>query len=177
MVGQAALFSAATALSHDLFDEIVDRRGPEGRRILVARIILIGVAAGAAAFVPKLQAGGPALVQWALALAAAGIFAPVVLGLLWRRCNEIGALGGMAAGFGFTGLIFLMSQRILPAAIVSNDWADVGALAAAGIGLGAAVAVTIGLSLVTPAPETDGQKVAAGATDERSRPPIHERPA
>ncbi len=55
-LGQAALFSAAAAISHDVWDEIIDRKGPEGRRIMLARLILIGVSAGAVALVPLWQA-------------------------------------------------------------------------------------------------------------------------
>src|SRR5690606_38327065 len=44
-LGQAALFAAATTLSHDVWDESVDRKGPEGRRIIVARLIVLAVAA------------------------------------------------------------------------------------------------------------------------------------
>ena len=43
--GQAALFSAAGALSHDVLDEMVDPRGPAGRRILIARLALVAVRA------------------------------------------------------------------------------------------------------------------------------------
>jgi len=172
-LGQAALFAAATALSHDIFDEIVDRKGPEGRRIFVARIILVGVAAGAVALVPLWQVEASSLIQWALAFAAAGAFAPLVLGLWWKRTNEIGALGGMAAGFGFTAFVFLMAEKVIRAAVTSSDWADVTAPAAAAIGLAASSIITIGLSLITPALESDPTVVAG----DEGRPPIHERPA
>ncbi len=175
-LGQAALFSAASALSHDVFDEIVDRRGPEGRRIVVARLILVGVAAGAAALAPLWRAEAPVLLEWALALAAAGSFAPLVLGLWWRRCSEIGALGGMVVGFGFTGFVFLMEQNIIPAAMISSGWAEVGAPVAAMAGLLASVAVTVGLSLVTPAQQAVSQNLN-GAGNGRGGPPIRERPA
>jgi cation/acetate symporter len=172
-LGQATLFAAAAALSHDVSDEVIDKRGPEGRRIFVARIILVGVAAGAVVLAPIWQADAASLIQWALAFAAAGAFAPVVLGLWWTRTNEIGALGGMAAGFGFTAFVFLMAEKILPTAMTSSDWANVGAPTAAAVGLAASAIITIGLSLVTPALEGDPARVAG----DESRPPIHERPA
>lgn len=174
-LGQAALFAAATALSHDIFDEVIDRKGPEGRRIFVARIVLVAVAAGAAALVPVWQADASSLVEWALAFAAAGIFAPVVLGLWWKRTNDIGALAGMAAGFGFTFFVFLMAEGIVPT-MTSSDWANVGAPVAASLGLAASAIITIGLSLITPAEVEKVEKLMDGtATDARS--PIHERPA
>lgn len=174
-LGQATLFAAATALSHDIFDEVIDRKGPEGRRIFVARIVLVAVAAGAAALVPVWQADASSLVEWALAFAAAGIFAPVVLGLWWKRTNDIGALAGMAAGFGFTFFVFLMAEGIVPT-MTSSDWANVGAPVAASLGLAASAIITIGLSLITPAEVEKVEKLMDGtATD--ARPPIHERPA
>lgn len=174
-LGQATLFAAATALSHDVFDETIDRRGPEGRRIFVARIILVGVAAGAVALVPVWQAEASSLVEWALAFAAAGAFTPVVLGLWWKRTSDIGALAGMVVGFQFTAFVFLMAQKVVPTAIASNDWSNFGAPAAAAIGLAASAVVTVALSLVMPVPDGDDQ----GAVNEAAsgRPPIHERPA
>jgi cation/acetate symporter len=176
-LGQAVLFSAASALSHDVWDEIVDRRGPEGRRIVVARIVVAGVAALAALLAPRWSADIPALFAWALALAAAGGFAPLLLGTWWRRCNEIGALGGMIAGFGFAGMIFLMSQRIVPTTMVAADWTAVGAPAAAVAGAVISLIVAVGLSLVTPPSEAEARMRVARANSAQSAPPIRERPA
>ena len=176
-LGQAALFSAAAVISHDVYDEILDRRGPEGRRIVMARLIMVGVAAAAAALTPLWQASAPELLQWAMALAAAGSFAPLVLGLWWRRCNEIGALSGMVAGFGFAGLIFLMAERIMPAAMVTSDWGDVRAPTAGMVGAMISFLVTIGLSLATPASKADAKALSLDAAAGRRQPPIRERPA
>jgi cation/acetate symporter len=176
-LGQATLFAAATAISHDVFDEIIDKRGPEGRRIVAARLILVAVAAGAAMLVPLWQAEATVLLEWALALAAAGAFAPLVLGLWWRRCNEVGALSGMAAGFGFTTLVFLMDRDVISSTLVSSGWANVGAPTAAIAGLAIAIVVTIGLSLATPAPEAEVQNLVKDTTSGRGGQPIRERPA
>jgi cation/acetate symporter len=176
-LGQAALFSAATAISHDIWDEIVDRRGPEGRRIIVARMLIAATAVGAAFLVQLWPADPAALVEWALALAAAGSFFPIVLGLWWRRCNEIGAIAGMFAGFGFTALVFLLGQGVIPDAMVDSGWANVGAPTAAMAGLLMSLAVTVGLSLVTPAPDSDARNLRSASNDRRGRLPIRERPA
>lgn len=176
-LGQAALFSAATAISHDIYDETVDRRGPEGRRIIVARLTLVCVATAGAAVAPRWQAEASALVAWALALAAAGSFVPLVFGLWWRRCNEIGAVAGTVAGFGFTGLVFLLDQNVIPDTLVSSGWAGVGAPAAAAVGLLMSLVVTVGLSLVTPAPEADIDTLVEGGENGHGKLPIRERPA
>ncbi len=174
--GQAALFAAATSISHDVWDEIVDRRGPEGRRIMVARVIVVAVAAGAVLLTPLWQTDAASLVAWALAFAAAGSFVPLVLGLWWRRCNEIGAIGGMVAGFGFTALVFLLRQDVIPEAIVTSGWAGVDAPTATAAGVLMSFAVTVGLSLVTPAPDEDEQD-PANADAQSGRMPVRERPA
>ncbi len=176
-LGQAALFSATTAISHDIWDEIIDRRGPEGRRIMVARVILVGVAAGGVMLASLWPGDAASMAGWALTLAAAGCFVPLVLGLWWRRCNEIGAVGGMVAGFGFTGLVFLLRQHVIPDAIVTSGWAEVGAPTAAVAGFVMSLVVTVGLSLATPAPDKAVQALASGAERPRGRVPTRERPA
>ncbi|MGH6925240.1 MAG: sodium:solute symporter family transporter, partial [Propylenella sp.] len=134
-VGVAALFAATSAISHDLWDEILDKRGPEGRRILIARVTLILVAAAAAALVPVLNVEPSALLRWALALSAAGGIAPIVIGLVWKRALDIGAIGGMVAGFGFAGLAFVLEQSRLFGGAEAGGLGMIGAPTAALVGL------------------------------------------
>jgi cation/acetate symporter len=177
-IGVASLFAATTAISHDVWDEVVDKRGPEGRRIIIARLTLIAVAACAAGFVPLLNVEPAALFRWALALAASGGLAPLVVGLWWRRAIDIGAIAGMVAGFGFTGLAFVLEQTGLFGGAEAGGLAAIGAPAAAVAGLALAVAVTIGVSLVMPMPEPEAEKEADGLGGRRSdQLPIRERPA
>lgn len=176
-LGQAALFAAATAISHDVWDEIIDRRGTEGRRIVVSRLILVGVTVGAVSLASLWRADAAALVAWALALAAAGCFMPLVLGLWWRRCNDIGAIGGMVAGFGFTGLVFLLQQHLIPDSVVASGWAGVGAPVAAAAATLLSLVAMIGLSLATPAPDKDSQILPERRERRRGRWSTRERPA
>jgi cation/acetate symporter len=176
-LGQAVLFSTASAISHDVWDEIIDKRGPEGRRIVVARLVLAGTAALAGFVASRWDAPVSALFAWALALAAAGGFVPLMLGVWWRRCNTIGALGGMAAGFCFAGLIFLMSQGIVPTTMIAADWTAVGAPAAALAGALISLIVAVGASLVTRSSETRLPTPTARASQPQVAPPIRERPA
>ncbi len=153
-LGQAALFSAATSIAHDVF-EVIDPRGPETLRIVLARIIVIIVAAAAAALLPLWPIDAAALLRWGLAFAAAGGLAPLLLGLRWRRCNDIGALAGTIAGFGFTIIVFLAERGVLGSA---GGLASIGAPTAAIAGVMAAFAVAIGVSLVLPEPGPDSEK-------------------
>ena len=175
-VGVATLFSATAALTHDIWDEIIDRKGPEGRRIIIARVVLVVVAAAATALTPILKVEPAALLRWALAISAAGGLAPLVVGLWWRRAIDIGAIAGMVAGFGFAGLAFVLSESGLFGGADAGGIAAIGAAAAAIAGCLVAFTVTIGMSLVLPAPEPD-----AVAEDEPApgpdTAPIRERPA
>ena len=174
-IGQAALFSAATTLSHEIWDEVLDPKGPTGRRIFLARLAAVGVAALGAWIAPATIVEAPALLLWGLAFAAAGSLAPTVLGLWWKRCNGLGAALGSAAGFLVAGWGFLGDVGAFP-------WSDgalataSGAASAAAIGTAAAFLATVGVSLLTPAPDAESQKLV-GDLRRRGRPALRERPA
>lgn len=177
-VGVGSLFAAATALSHDLWDEIVDRRGTEGRRIVVARLSLIAVGASAAALEPVLDVEPAALLGWALALAASGGLAPLLIGLWWRRAIDIGAVAGMVAGFGFTGLAFVLQQSGLFGGAAAGGLAAMDAPTAGVAGLALATVITVGVSIVMPGPDPEAAPEADRAVGKQSEPlPIRERPA
>jgi cation/acetate symporter len=154
-LGHASLLAATTALSHDLWDESLDMGGPQGRRMIVARFLLIIVGAMAAFLAAHWSAAPGDLMEWALAFAAAGGFIPLVLGVWWKRCNEIGAIGGAVAGFGCTALAFILEQGIVPGGAEISALADIGAAHAGLLGAAIAFTVAVAVSLVTPAPEGD----------------------
>ena len=95
----AVLMAVTATLAHDLYARMIDRRASAGRRLIVARLVLIAVAAVAA----RLAATGPgdmlAFAVYAPSLAASGFFPAIVLGLWWPRTTWPGALAGMVAGF------------------------------------------------------------------------------
>jgi Na+(H+)/acetate symporter ActP len=176
-LGQAALFAAASVFSHDVWDEAVDMAGPAGRRMIIARIALIALAALAAPIAVAWQISPGVLLEWALALAAAGIFSPLLLGIWWRRCNEIGAIGGIVAGFGCTTMLFLMNAGAL-AGQSESGLAQLGPIASGLVAAGFSFAVTTALSLLTPAGESDLDDLFAtlrGSKDGRLA--VSERPA
>ncbi len=96
------LLAMANALSHDIYYRMLDPNAPTGRRLIAARVILIGVAILGAITATVAPPDILKLVAWAFSLAAAGNFPALVLGIWWKRTNTIGAIAGMLAGFGVT---------------------------------------------------------------------------
>jgi cation/acetate symporter len=139
-VGQAALFSATTALSHDLWGEIIERRAAGERRVFGARLLAVGIALASAWQASGAAPNPGAMLAWALALSAAGGLAPLLLGLWWTRCNAIGALAGAISGASIVSGSFLIDPA---GAVVEN---------AAAIGVVGSFLVAILGSLVTAPP-------------------------
>ena len=107
------LLAIANALSHDVYYKMIDKHAPTGRRLMVARILLLLVALLAAYTASTKPADILAMVSWAFSLAAAGLFPVLVMGIWWKRANTAGAIAGMIAGFGLT-LTYLVVTRYYP---------------------------------------------------------------
>jgi cation/acetate symporter len=93
------LLAIANALSHDVYYRMVDRHAPSARRLIISRILLIGVAITAAYTAGNLGADILFLVAWAFSIAAAGLFAALVMGVWYKRTTNIAACLGMAVGY------------------------------------------------------------------------------
>ena len=91
------LLAIANALSHDIYYKMVDPNAPTGRRLLIARVLLIIVAVFAAWVASTRPADILSMVAWAFSLAAAGNFPALVLGVWWKRTTTAGAVAGIAA--------------------------------------------------------------------------------
>ncbi|MEL0113254.1 MAG: sodium:solute symporter family protein, partial [Rickettsiales bacterium] len=92
------LLAIANALSHDLYYKIIDPKADTKLRLVVARVLLIGIGA-LAAFVASLKLTGIlGAVAWAFCFACSGLFVPLVLGVWWKRANRQGAIAGMVCG-------------------------------------------------------------------------------
>ena len=65
---------------------------------------LLGLVAVVAAYVAgTLGADILFLVSWAFSIAAAGLFAGLVLGIWWKRAGDAAGIWGIIAGFGSLG--------------------------------------------------------------------------
>jgi cation/acetate symporter len=96
------LLAIANALSHDIYYRMIDRHAPTGRRLVVARALLIAVAVVAAYTAGHLGADILFLVAWAFSIAAAGLFAALVMGVWYKRTTNAGAIAGMIVGYVIT---------------------------------------------------------------------------
>jgi cation/acetate symporter len=154
------LLAIANALSHDIYYKMIDPKASTVRRLAVARALLVIVAIVAAAVAGTRPAGIIQMVAWAFSLAAAGLFAPLVLGIWWKRTTSIGAITGMMSGFGIC-LFYLVMTRYYPAefkAMFGTDlWFGIRNISSALFGLPVAFVVTWVVSLMTPEPSKEMQ--------------------
>jgi cation/acetate symporter len=154
------LLAIANALSHDVYYKMIDPKASTARRLMVARSLLVGVAIVAAAVAGTRPSGIIQMVAWAFSLAAAGLFAPLVLGIWWKRTTKIGAISGMMSGFAVC-LFYLIMTRYAPQdfkAIFGTDlWWGIRNISSAVFGLPVAFAVTWVVSLMTPEPSKEMQ--------------------
>jgi cation/acetate symporter len=146
------LLAIANALSHDVYYKMIDPRASKARRLIVARVLLVGVAIIAAAVAGTRPAGIIQMVAWAFSLAAAGLFVPLVLGIWWKRTTSAGAVAGMIAGFGVT-LFYLIGTRYFDMSL----WFGIRNISSALFGLPVAFVVTWVVSLMTQAPSKEMQ--------------------
>jgi cation/acetate symporter len=93
------LLAIANALSHDIYYKMIDPQADTKRRLVVSRVILAGVAVIAAWVSGTLGADILFLVSWAFSIAAAGLFAGIVLGIWWKGTTNAGGLWGVIAGY------------------------------------------------------------------------------
>ncbi|MDX6752212.1 sodium:solute symporter family protein [Geminicoccaceae bacterium 1502E] len=146
------LLAIANALSHDVYYQMIDHTASTKRRLIVARILLVGVALLGAWMAIAAPAGILIFVSWAFSLAAAGLFPVLVLGVWWKRANTPGALAGMIAGFGMTAFYLVGTQYMgMP------TWFGVSNISAGLFGIPVGFAVCWIVSLMTTPPSREMQ--------------------
>ncbi|WP_242530802.1 sodium:solute symporter family protein [Roseococcus thiosulfatophilus] len=154
------LLAIANALSHDVYYKMIDPKADTKRRLLVAKILLVIVAIAAALLARTQPSDILSMVAWAFSIAAAGLFAPLVMGVWWKRTTNMGAILGMAAGFGVT-MFYLVGNvygmDLVPRSGDEISWFGVAAISSGIFGVPVAFIVTIVVSLVTPPPSPEMQ--------------------
>ena len=155
------LLAMANALSHDIYYKMIDPEAPTGRRLIVARIILFGVAVLGALTATLAPPDILLLVAWAFSLAAAGNFPALLLGIWWKRCTAQGAVAGMFAGFSLT-LFYLIATQYYG----MPKWLGINNISAGVFGIPVGFIVMIVVSKMTPEPSAELQAMI----DEVRRP-------
>jgi cation/acetate symporter len=93
------LLALANALSHDIYYKMINPNAPTKQRLIIARVLLIGVALFAAWTAGNAGADILFLVAWAFSIAAAGLFAALVMGVWYKRTTNTAACLGMLVGY------------------------------------------------------------------------------
>ena len=93
------LLALANALSHDVYYKMIDREAPTARRLIVSRVLLLIVAVAAAWTAGNAGADILFLVAWAFSIAAAGLFAALVMGVWYKGTTNTAAVVGMSVGY------------------------------------------------------------------------------
>lgn len=141
------LVTAANSFSNDIFYSLVNRSASPGRRLLVARLAIIGFALAAFAIANKPWLDPLRTLLWAFSITAGTFFAPLVLSIWWRGMTSFGALLGMVAGFaGTSAYVMLVSGG-------GTAWFGVDGLTAAVLGVPLSFGAAIGGSLISPRPD------------------------
>ena len=116
------LLAIANALSHDIYYKMIDPNADTKRRLVISRILLGLVALVAAYVAGTLGADNLFLVSWAFSMAAAGLFAGLVLGIWWKRAGDAAGVWGIIVGFGLCMFFLIATEFYGPWVKQSLSW-------------------------------------------------------
>ncbi|MFN3401010.1 MAG: VC_2705 family sodium/solute symporter [Ferrovibrio sp.] len=151
------LLTIANALSHDLYYKMIDPHAPTVRRLAVSKGLLLVVAV-IAAYVTSLKPGDILfLVGAAFSLAASAFFPALVLGVFWKRANQLGAIIGMLAGLGICMYYMYMTYPFF--GVNAPKWWDINPISAGIFGIPVGFIGVIVGSLISPAPSKEIQEL------------------
>ena len=151
------MLTISNSLSHDVYYKMIDPKAPTGRRLFIAKALLLGVAVFAA-YITSLKPGHILfLVGAAFSLAASAFFPALALGIFWKRANKAGAVLGMLGGL-FT-CMFYMYITYPFFGVNAPLWWDINPISAGIFGiLVGFIGVIVG-SLLTAPPDKDIQNL------------------
>ncbi|WP_043802355.1 sodium:solute symporter family protein [Arenimonas malthae] len=144
------LLTISNALSHDVYYKMVNPNASAKKRLTVARVLLLGVAAIAAYAASNAPATILSIVAWAFSIAAAAFFPALVLGIFWKRANRAGAVAGMLVGFGLT-LYYLINVKFLG----MTPWFGIKDVSAGIFGIPLGFITIVVVSLLTKEPSQE----------------------
>jgi len=159
------LLVISSSMAHDLYVHFFEPNATEPRRLLIARIMIIGAILVAGYFGISPPGFIGEVVAFAFGLAAASFFPIIFLGIFDKRMNRQGATAGMIVGILFTAVYIILcrSDRVLgfdeplmTPWFLGSSWMPNGirpeGVGAIGLALNFIVALTIS-RLTAPPPE------------------------
>jgi cation/acetate symporter len=150
--------AGASALSHDIFVHVVRRgKSSDAEEVRVARIgtVAFGVAAVLLGILFKGQ-NVAFMVGLAFAIAASANFPALLLSIVWRRFNTMGAVCSIAAG-AFMSLLLIVLSPTVWVDLLGNPKAIFPLRNPAIVSMSIAFLVAIVASLVTREPEAEAK--------------------
>ena len=169
------LLVISTSIAHDLLKrELVKEISEKGE--LIAARIAAGIAVCIAGYFGINPPGFVGqVVAFAFGLAAASFFPAIIMGIFWKRMNNIGAISGMIVGITFTAGYIIFFKFIRPDLNVPAHWFF--GISPEGIGtLGMALnlLVSVPVSLLTAPPPTEVQELVDNIRSPQDAGPPHE---
>ena len=169
------LLVISTSIAHDLLKrELVQEISEKGE--LIAARIAAGVAVCIAGYFGINPPGFVGqVVAFAFGLAAASFFPAIIMGIFWKRMNNIGAISGMIVGITFTACYIIFFKFISPELNVPAHW--LFGISPEGIGtLGMALnfLVSVPVSLLTAPPPSEVQELVDNIRSPQDAGPPHE---
>jgi cation/acetate symporter len=133
-----------------MYYKMVNPSASARKRLTVARILLLGVAAIAAYAASHAPATILSIVAWAFSIAGASFFPALTLGIFWKRANRPGAVAGMIVGFAVT-VFYLVNVKFLGMA----PWFGIKDVSASIFGIPLGFLTVIIVSLMTKEPSQE----------------------
>ena len=169
------LLVISTSIAHDLLKrELVQEISEKGE--LIAARIAAGVAVCIAGYFGINPPGFVGqVVAFAFGLAAASFFPAIIMGIFWKRMNNIGAVSGMIVGITFTAGYIIFFKFIRPDLNVPPHW--LFGISPEGIGtLGMVLnlLVSVPVSLLTAPPPAEVQELVDNIRIPQDAGPPHE---
>jgi Na+/proline symporter len=123
--GGAILLTVASAVSHDIYAELIKPAASERARVLASRLAVILFSAIPVTLALRQFDLVNFIVIWAAKLMVSFLFIPVVVGLNWRRATRAGAIASMLGGMSAC----LVWSRLGSPYFIGLDPAEAGVLA------------------------------------------------
>ena len=125
--GGAILLTVASAVSHDIYAELLRPGASEREKVLASRIAVVTFSVIPVALAFRQLDLVNFIVIWAAKLMVSFLFVPVIVGLNWRRATRAGAISSMLGGMAAC----LVWSRYGSPYLLGLDSAEAGVLASA----------------------------------------------